>query len=473
MAWDDETEVLVIGFGGAGAVAALTAQDSGAKVLVVEKMERGGGNTNVSLGGFLCPKDVGGALQYLESLCSRGFRTVDSEMIRVYAEECYRNKEWVEGLGAKTHVYGGAGFPQLPGAESIEKRMVTGKNTVEENSFWSFLRSRVESREIPVWNSSPAKELIPDGNGAVIIGAVIQKEGNLRKVKARRAVILTCGGFEYDDGLKADYLKGYPYYSLAPPGNTGDGVRMAQRVGADLWHMPGVSCPLGFKAPEFEAAFYIRPPSNRFIFVDQQGKRFCSEVEIHAYNHLVDWFDTHTLTFPRIPCFLIFDEQARTAGPMGLTSMGYNRGRYSWSKDNAVEITRGWITPDDTPGGLARKIGLDAGFLQKTITEYKRQCESGEDILYHRPKDKLSPLGPGPYYAMKLWPCLLNTQGGPRRNVKAQVLYPDGRPIPRLYSAGELGSLFGLLYQGAGNLGECLAFGRIAGREAAKEPIWG
>ncbi len=468
MTWDFETEVLVIGFGGAGAVAAITAHDAGAKVLIVEKMEKGGGNTNVSIGGFLSPTDLDGAKQYLESLCSRVFRSVDPEMIRVYAEESVRNKGWLEGMGAKTHRYGGAGFPQLPGAESIEKRMVTGKNSVEENSLWSFLRSQVENRQISVWGSSPAKELITDVEGGVI-GAVLQKEGNPKKVKARRAVILTCGGFEYDEGLKANYLKGYPYYSFAPPGNTGDGVRMAQRVGADLWHMPGVSCPLGFKAPEFTAAFFIRPPSNRFIFVDQQGKRFCSEVEIHSYNHLVDLFDTHTLTFPRIPCFLIFDESARTAGSMGSTGMGYNRGRYCWSKDNRAEIARGWITPDDTLGGLARKIGLDPDFLGKTVAEYNRVCESGEDPVHHRPKDKLSPLGPGPYFAMKLWPCLLNTQGGPRRNLKAQVLYPDGRPIPRLYSAGELGSLFGLLYQGAGNLGECLAFGRIAGREGARE----
>jgi len=84
---------------------------------------------------------------------------------------------------------------------------------------------------------------------------------------------------------------------------------------------------------------------------------------------------------------------------------------------------------------------------------------------------KLISIGPGPYYAIKLWPCLVNTQGGPRRNGKAQIPYPDGRAIPRLYSAGEMGSLYGLLYQGAGNLGECLAFGRIAAREAAKEGL--
>jgi succinate dehydrogenase/fumarate reductase flavoprotein subunit len=471
MRWDDETEVLIIGYGGAGAVAAITAHDSGARVLIVEKMEKGGGNTNISLGGFLSPKDLVGARQYLENLCSRVFRIVDLEMVQVYAEECMKNREWFEKQGAKTHVYGGAAFPQLTGAESIEKRMVTGSYTIEEISLWYFLRSRVESRQIPVWYSSPAKDLLTDVKGGVI-GAIIQKEGEERKVKAGRAVILTCGGFEYDEWLKANYLKGYPYYSFASPGNTGEGVRMAQRVGADVWHMAGVSSPLGFKAPEFEAAFFIRSPSDRYIFVDQNGKRFASEVEVHAYNFIVDFFDPHTLTFPRIPCLLIFDQAARKTGPMGLPGIGYNRGRYSWSKDNTAEINRGWIVPGDTLAGLAKKVSLDPAALEKTVTEYNRCCELGEDSVFHRSQDKLAPLGPGPYYAMKLWPCLLNTQGGPRRNVKGQILYPDGRPILRLYSAGELGSLFGLLYQGAGNIGECLAFGRIAGREAAKEPMW-
>ena len=66
----------------------------------------------------------------------------------------------------------------------------------------------------------------------------------------------------------------------------------------------------------------------------------------------------------------------------------------------------------------------------------------------------------------------LNTQGGPRRNERAQVVRPDGTPIPRLYSAGELGSIYSYLYQGTGNIGECLAFGRIAGRNAAAEAAW-
>lgn len=469
--WDETTEVLVIGCGGAGAVAAITAHDLGAKVLMVEKMEKGGGNTNCALGGFLCAKEVEGFIQYFKNLFERAYLEVDPELIRVFAEECAHNQEWVESLGAKTQVFGQATFPQLPGADSVEKRMIIGENNEEANSFWAFLYAQLKKRSIQIWFNSSSRELITNDQGRVM-GALLQKEGKEKRVRAKRAVILACGGFEYDEELKRNYLKGYPYYSLGSPGNTGDGLRMAQRVGADLWHMTGVSCSLGFKAPEFPAAFMIRPAANSYIFVDQRGKRFASEfVDIHAYNFLVDFFDPLNLTFPRIPCFMIFDEAVRQAGQIGVTALGYNRGHYTWSKDNEKEIKAGWIIAAQTIPDLAQKIGVEHSALEKTISQYNYYCQIQKDLEFHRPPEKLVPFASGPYYAIKLWPCLLNTQGGPRRNAQAQVLYPHGQPIPGLYSAGELGSIFGLLYQGSGNLGECLAFGRIAGGQAAQTPI--
>jgi len=84
----------------------------------------------------------------------------------------------------------------------------------------------------------------------------------------------------------------------------------------------------------------------------------------------------------------------------------------------------------------------------------------------------LEPILEKPFYAVELSPSMLNTQGGPRRNEKGQVVRPNGTPIPRLYSAGELGSIYSYLYQGTGNIGECLAFGRISGRNVAAETPW-
>jgi 3-oxosteroid 1-dehydrogenase len=110
--------------------------------------------------------------------------------------------------------------------------------------------------------------------------------------------------------------------------------------------------------------------------------------------------------------------------------------------------------------------------LDKTIKKYNRFCRKGEDTDFHRPPWSLTPIENPPYYAVKLWPGGPNTQGGPRRNKKAQVMRPDNTPVPRLYAAGELGSVWGMLYQGGGNIAECIAFGRIAGTNAAAERAW-
>ena len=78
-----------------------------------------------------------------------------------------------------------------------------------------------------------------------------------------------------------------------------------------------------------------------------------------------------------------------------------------------------------------------------------------------------------PFFAVKIWPGSANTQGGARRDFKARILNADGGPIPRLYATGEFGSIYGMLYPATGgNLAECIAFGRVAGENAAKEPRW-
>ena len=145
--------------------------------------------------------------------------------------------------------------------------------------------------------------------------------------------------------------------------------------------------------------------------------------------------------------------------------------RYAWSGDNGAELERGWIKRADTIGGLAAMIGLDGAALEATVLRWNHVCEAGKDTDFGRRK-MLHRFGTPPYYAIELSPSMLNTQGGPRRNERGQIVRPDGTPIPRLYSAGELGSIYSFLYQGTGNIGECLAFGRISARNAVAEPPW-
>ncbi len=495
--WDKEADVVCIGYGGAGAAAAISAHDAGAKVLILEKMPQGGGNTAVSAGGFLCPKNVPDALTYITALFSFSKSEMDEELVKVYAEESVKNVDWVKSLreGTEVIVYGGAGFSHVPGAKAMNKYSVVGKGKGMgggSDNLWELLSYAVEQkRKIPVMLETPAKRLVTNAKGEVV-GVIALSKGKEIAIKAKKGVVLTTGGYEFDTKTLQSSVKGFPIYALGNPGNTGDGIRMAQKVGAGLWHMNGVSCPLGIKVPGFEAAFFMNISVPGFIYVDRHGKRFVNEksIEVHAGLLAMDFFDGHALEYPRIPCYAIFDETTRLKGPITASGgQGYNLKRlHKWSKDNADEIQKGWIIKGDTIEDLAKKLKMEPEVLAGTLNRWNEDIKKGEDSQFHRPinapksdnpayKELVTavwsqPIEKGPFYALELYPSLLNTQGGPRRNTKAQVLDAFGEPIPRLYSAGELGSMWGIIYQGAGNIGECFVYGRIAGKTAAAVKAW-
>lgn len=495
--WTRETDVLVIGYGGAGACAAIEAHDAGAKVIIIEKMPQSGGNTGVSGGGFLSPTNPEDAYTYITGLYEFSHSEMDKDLVKVYAQESVNNVNWIKSLreGTDVLIYGGAGYPKVKGAKSMNKYHVKGEGKGLQGSsknLWQLLTFAVEEkRKIPVMLETPALNLVTNSRGEVI-GAIVKSKGGEMAIRARKGVILTTGGYEYNAKDLQNFVKGYPIYALGSPGNTGDGLRMAQKVGAGLWHMNGTSCPLGIKTPDIEAAFPAVITTPRHIMVDKHGRRFVNEkaVELHAGLLAVDFFDTHELEYPRIPSYVIFDETARKAGPItALAGMGYAGRRYTWSKDNSAEIEKGWILKGNTLAELAGKIKtMDKAALEQTVSRWNQDVAKGEDTQFHRPMRSGDPSSPAykelvtalwsapidapPFYAVELYPALLNTQGGPRRNTRAQMLDAFGKPIPRLYCAGELGSMWGIIYQGAGNIGECIVFGRIAGKNAAAEKPW-
>jgi len=178
-----------------------------------------------------------------------------------------------------------------------------------------------------------------------------------------------------------------------------------------------------------------------------------------------------------VPCpmFMVFDHALYASGPLydRKPVSGWARivERYEWSEDNSAELERGWIKRAESLAGLAERIGLSGSALEETVRRWNRNCEGGSDPEFGRRK-MLIPIVKPPFYAIELSPSMLNTQGGPRRNKHGQIVRPDDTPIPRLYSAGELGSIYSYLYQGTGNIGECLAFGRISARNAVAESPW-
>ncbi len=479
-----EADVVVVGFGAAGMAAAVTAHDLGADVLLLEKAPEGkeGGNTRVAGQGYLNASSPDKAATYLTALC--GPYTVPEKMIRVWAEEVCRNNEWLASLGGDPqehqHPPEGIEFPDLPGSDCVHK--FHDGPTYGYSLTWKRFESLVKERPIRVCYETPGKELIQDGETREILGIRAVQDGKTINVKARKAVVLTCGGFENNQEMIRNYLAGMPYcYTSGSPYNEGDGITMAMAVGADLWHMNNFAGPsMALKVPEFPTTFsmqalhFSKIMAGGMIVVGPDAKRFTDEKFKTRHGKIPMNGKWRPLSTP-CPMFMVFDQAMFEAGPLydKNPSHGWTQvvERYAWSEDNSAELAKGWIKTADSVADLARAIGLDPDELTGTVKRWNAHAETGDDQDFGRTL-MLAPLQQAPFYAVELSPSMLNTQGGPRRNEDARILRPDGTPIPRLYSAGELGSIYSYLYQGTGNIGECLAFGRISARNAVAETPW-
>jgi len=474
-------DVLVVGGGASGSVAAITAHDIGADVIILEKMPTTGGNCAVSGGNICTPTDM----KFAEYLNILSFGTTDPDINEALVNGAMENVEWIRKMGGEITPFKmppvkifpgleeGPGWPHLPGSQYMVKYNIQKEGSEKDTSgarLWKLLNRNVESRKIRVMTNTAAKEIMKDENGEVV-GVLAEAGGEGISIKAKKAVILTTGSFENDEALKWEYLSAKPVKFLGSPGNKGDGIRLAQKVGADLWHMTAMGCTIGFQAPEFEAAFSVAFLNEGFLFVDKYGKRFMAEVglEIHDFARFFSHLDAKNVEYPRLPSWAIFDDETRRSGPLYAGVVGYNQLSYKWSSDNSTEIAKGWIIKAESVEELSDKISVDKSVLEGTVTRYNDHCRAGNDADFGRTSGTLRAIEGPPYYCIQIWPAVYACLGGPRRDKEARVLNPDGKPIPRLYSAGEGGSVMGFLGHGGVSLSDCIVFGQIAGRNAASE----
>ena len=432
--------------------------------------------------GYLNAWPVDQAIEYFNSLC--GPFTVPQEVVHSWANEVCKNNEWLTSIGGDPqehqHPPAGIEFPHLPGSGSTHK--FHEGPVVGYSNTWKLFERVVGEREIEVLYESPATELIQMDGTREVVGVRVEQKGESVYVKANRAVVLTCGGFENNQEMIRNYLPGLPYcYTNGSPYNEGDGVRMAMEVGADLWHMNNFAGPsMALKVPEYRTTFsmialhFSRDMPGGMIVVGPDGNRFADEKRKTSHGKVYESGRWASMSTP-CPMHMIVDHALFSSGPLydKEPRSGWNTmvDRYDWSDDNRAELANGWIKSRGTIAALAPAIGLDARTLVDTVNRWNEHCEKEEDFDFGRTQ-MLVPIVAPPFYALELSPSMLNTQGGPRRNGNGQIVRPDGTPVPRLYSAGELGSIYSYLYQGTGNIGECLSFGRISGRNAASEKPW-
>jgi succinate dehydrogenase/fumarate reductase flavoprotein subunit len=477
-------DVVVIGYGGAGAAAAIEAADAGGRVLVVEKFGEGGGTTRMAGGNIRSVENAGEMIAHLDALTDG---TTDRASIEAHVQGLVELPAWIERCGGVIRPDPGEALearrepgPPYPGATpgtifsgvvgaggvGLRYRWPRQNGLARGKAAWAMLSGNVERRGIEVVTGTAVTRIVRDGYGGRVTGIVAEQGGRTLRIGARHGVVLASGGFAWDADLMRHWL-GLAMPSAAPPHrNTGDGVRMAQAVGASLWHMRGAVLSMGILVPDYEATFAFKIRERGFVLVDRGAERFCDESRLagHSGGLLIEDRDHRSAIWRRVPSFAIFDEATRLAGPIVTPEAGFNLGS-GWPDDNSMPVEKGWIATAGTIAGLAARLGLDPGALTRTIEDYNRGIETGRDAFGRTALDA-NPIERGPFYGVAIWPTVYNTQGGPRRSAQGAILDPYGEPIAGLFGAGELGSIFNTLYPGGMNYGEAFVSGRVAGAAA-------
>jgi len=470
-------------------------------VLLLEKMAVPGGISICSGGGLRVASDEAKALAYLEATNAG---TTPPELLRAFAHEMTTLQGRFEALarvnGATVRVLDRPANYALPGWDTfrfIEVESVPGFDPKAEYPHARSLKAGINAfkvvddnirarKAIAVRLATPVTRLLRDAGGEVIGVQVATGEGT-RRIAARHGVILTCGGFESDIAMQRQYWQMHPVLPAATRGNTGDGIRMAQAAGADLWHMWHYHGSYGFRHTDPAYPFGIRSKklpdwtpgvqeatvAMSWILLDRDGRRFMNEYEPYAHDtghRPFDRYDPTSGRFPALPAWMVFDERGRRMYPVAKSFINDpDIECYDWSDDNLREVELGILRRAESVSDMARQMGVDAATLQATLDEWNALCKSGGHDRFGRPAATRTAVIEPPFYFGENWPVVSNTQGGLVHDASQRVLDPFGVPIPRLYVAGELGSLWGFLYLSGGNLAECFISGRIAGEHAAAQ----
>ncbi len=362
-----------------------------------------GGSSRVSAQGFLNPTDPSATASYVSSLAQGSLPFPDR--VTTWAEEACKNSSWLNTQGISTvelDVVEHAEFAALPGSGAIRK-----SRTVSGDGLWRSLLGALHQMDVDVLYNTFPKALMVGHTGRIEGVRASWKPGSDLTIRASRGVVIATGGFAASDRMLRRYagVRG-PIATAGSTFSTGGGLRLASAIGARMGVTTAVAGPYAaYRPPGCKTAVPVR-----FI---QRG---------------------------RIGDALVVDGGGRELD-VWRASSGWGRQMEGtrWSSDNLREVGLGWIFPLDL--WLRRQGGTDEALRRR-----------GMDV--------------GSAMVLPLTPTILNTQGGPVRDERGRLWSREGQVIRGLFSAGELGSIFPSLYQGSGNLADCLVSGRLAARAA-------
>ena len=342
------------------------------------------------------------------------------------------------------------------------------------------LFASIKKRNIPIWRSAALKEFILRDNK--VIGAVIQKDGRLIKVQARRGVIVASGGFGQNQEMREKYLPNPTNsdWGCEPKTNTGDPIKAAEAIGAQLKFMDKAWWVTTVKAPneEFPRLSEVEKSLPGNYTVNKSGKRFANESQNYL-TFMLEVLDKEKKGESCAPMYMIFDANHRKNYPVGPLMPG------KFFPDKLVKIIhRDWfgsdfLTTANTIEELAIQTGIDSEALQSTVERVNNFSATGKDLDFQRGDNErdrfsgdpsllnpcLGPIDKAPFYAMRIDPGEFATCGGMAINEYGQVLDNDNQAIAGLYATGNCTPALLTTYPGPGaTIGPAMTFGFIAGK---------
>ena len=456
-----ETQLAIVGGGGAGMTAAIRARELGLDVVLLEKMAFMGGAISISGGnqvvsGSQMQKDLGVTDDSVESMVedfmANGANLNVPELITLYAANVGETSDWLQSIGVTFNLEGG--LHKLAEYSHDRELAYTGSGAgAAEN-----MRRLVDEGGVKVLLNTRATELIAE-NGAVT--GVIADDGETVYTVKADAVLLATGGYGYNKDLLEGDMKNALYYG--PVSSTGDGLLMATAAGIDADTRLleyGKRYPNGIEVSEGIAKSTINGNipawTKSAILVNKEGVRVVNE---KASNRTI--LETE-LQQTGQQLYLVMDQ---ATFDVWKDAVGYDVSAYLEANGATTPV----FAHGDTLSEAAEHAGIDAAALEATVETYNGCVEAGEDAEFGRGADYLTvKIGDGPYYIVEQKPRFATTMGGLVIDEALEVINKNGEVISGLYAAGEVvGGVMGDDSPSGANNGWAVTSGKLAAESIA------